>query len=97
MGRKKTPLNDLFTVVERDGMKSLRAVCKYCLNEISNNGSRKMEHRCHSVSNLKKRKINEDESEFESSDSEESIMIHYDNSSNQSLDTILGNSGENVN
>ena len=44
MGRKKTPVNDLFRVVERDGMKSKKAVSKYCLNEIADNGSRKMDH-----------------------------------------------------
>src|SRR5215469_2412776 len=44
MGRKKTPVNDIFTAVERDGMKAKRAVCKYCLNEIVNNGSRMIDH-----------------------------------------------------
>ena len=44
MGRKKTPVNDLFTVIEREDMKAKRAVCKYCITEVANNGSRKMEH-----------------------------------------------------
>lgn len=43
-GRKQTPVHTLFTIVGSDNYKGKRAVCKFCFNEVSNNGTRKEKH-----------------------------------------------------
>lgn len=43
-GRKVTPVHSLFTVTQREGMKVKRAKCKFCFEEVSDNGTRKLAH-----------------------------------------------------
>ena len=43
-GRKETAVHSLFDVRESEIYKGKRAFCKFCFNDVANNGTRKEQH-----------------------------------------------------